>query len=225
MGLNLLAIAIFTITLASLLGPLVHLSPGVPALTTGVLLGLITVDTLGWSGQGTSLVVDWFAQRSPAHRDRIIHHEAGHFLVATLLGIPVTGYALSAWEALRQGQQAQGGVQLDDRALEEQWQRGTLSAQWVDRYCQVWLAGAAAERLVYGSVEGAGDDRTKVRTLLTHIQYPRDKFTEKERWAALQAQDLLQRHWDLYGQLVELLRAKAPLEQCQSLFHQPPTQD
>lgn len=213
-GLNLLAIAIFSITLVSLLGPLLHISPTVPALTTVGLLGLITVDSLTWSSQGTTLVVDWFAQRSADYRDRIIHHEAGHFLVATLLGVPVTGYALSAWEALRQGQQAQGGVRFEDGNLQAQLEEGYVTGATVDRYCQVWLAGGVAEQLVYGTVEGAGDDRQKVRRLLAYLPVSPQDRQQKQRWATLQAKSMLQRHWDSYETLVQLLRDNALVEDC-----------
>ncbi|MGA1475137.1 MAG: ATP-dependent Zn protease [Prochlorothrix sp.] len=217
-GLNLLAISIFSITLLSLLGPLIHISPTVPAATTFILLGLITVDSVAWSNQGTTVVVDWFARRSPQYRDRIAHHEAGHFLVATLLGVPVTGYALSAWEALRQGQQAQGGVRFEDANLQAQLEEGYVTGSTIDRYCQVWLAGGVAEQMVYGSVEGAGDDRRKVRLLLNAVGTTPQDRTQKERWAALQARGILERNWDRYEQLVALLRSGATVETCQSLF-------
>ncbi|MEB3163737.1 MAG: ATP-dependent Zn protease [Prochlorothrix sp.] len=217
-GLNLLAISIFSITLLSLLGPLIQISPTVPALTTFVLLGLITVDSLAWSNQGTTLVVDWFAQRSPQHRDRILYHEAGHLLVAMLLGVPVTGYALSAWEALRQGQQAQGGVRFEDGNLQAQLEEGYVTGSTIDRYCQVWLAGGVAEQRVYGTVEGAGDDRRKVRLLLSAAGTTPHDRAQKERWAVLQVKGLLERNWDRYEALVELLRRRAPLAECQQLF-------
>lgn len=217
-GLNLLAISIFSITLLSLLGPLIHISPTVPAATTFILLGLITVDSVAWSNQGTTVVVDWFARRSPQYRDRIAHHEAGHFLVATLLGVPVTGYALSAWEALRQGQQAQGGVRFEDANLQAQLEEGYVTGSTIDRYCQVWLAGGVAEQMVYGSVEGAGDDRRKVRLLLNAVGTTPQDRTQKERWAALQARGILERNWDRYEQLVALLRSGSTVETCQSLF-------
>ncbi|HEY9862140.1 MAG TPA: hypothetical protein V6D16_21780, partial [Candidatus Obscuribacterales bacterium] len=85
---NLIAISIFTVTMSSLLGPLVHLSPLIPAAAVVTLMGLVTVDRFAWQGTGGTLLVDWFARRSPAHCDRVIHHEAGHFLVAYLLNIP-----------------------------------------------------------------------------------------------------------------------------------------
>jgi hypothetical protein len=222
LSLNLLSIAVFTFTLTSLLGPMLNLSPMVPAFFAFGLMGLVTADTLAWNGQGTTLFVDWFAQRSPEHRERIAHHEAGHFLVATLLDIPVTGYALSAWEAFRQGQPSQGGVQFDDAQLQAQLEQGVLSQHLIDRYCQVWMAGGAAEMLVYGNVEGAKEDVQKVRFLLGQlasqgsIALNSSQWEQKERWAAFQAKQLIQQHRAAYDALVQCLQAGASVETCKA---------
>jgi hypothetical protein len=219
-SLNLLAIVIFSITVLSLCGPLLHLSPTIPALTTAGLLGMVTIDTLAWSGQGTTLVVDWFAQRSPSYRDRILHHEAGHFLLAALLGIPVAGYALSAWEAFQQGQQGRGGLRFEDETLQAELATGQLSESTIDRYCQVWLGGAAAEQIVFGSVEGAGDDRQKVQWLLSQCRYTSQERKSKETWAALQAKGKIEQHRQVYDRLVERLRAKASIASCQQVLQE-----
>ncbi|MCY7391166.1 MAG: ATP-dependent Zn protease, partial [Leptolyngbyaceae cyanobacterium CAN_BIN12] len=97
LSLNLVAISIFVITMSALLGPLVQLSPVVPAIATASVLGLAALDTLSWQGRGSTLMLDWLAGFSAEHRARIIRHEAGHFLVARQLDIPVTDYTLSAW--------------------------------------------------------------------------------------------------------------------------------
>jgi len=100
-ALNLIALSIFVLTFSSLLGPLLHLSPVIPAIATFSLLGLATIDSFGLQGKGGSLLLDLLASISPQHRARVVRHEAGHFLIAHILGIPVTGYAISAWEAIQ----------------------------------------------------------------------------------------------------------------------------
>lgn len=104
-ALNLVAIFVFLMTLSTLLGSMFNLSPTVPALATFTILGIATFDSFGLQGKGGTIFLDWVAGFSPKHRERIIHHEAGHFLVAYLLGIPVIGYTLSAWEAWKQKHQ------------------------------------------------------------------------------------------------------------------------
>ena len=106
-ALNTVALFIFSITCLILFGPLIHLPAGVPVVLVLAALTIGTADTFGLQGRGANLFLDWFAQRSPDYRNRIVHHEAGHFLVAHLLGVPITGYTLTAMEALREGRAAE----------------------------------------------------------------------------------------------------------------------
>lgn len=219
-ALNLTAISIFVVTLSTLLGPLFNLSPTIPAIATFSLLGLATLDNFGFQGKGGNLVLDWFASFSPQHRDRIIRHEAGHFLVAHLLNIPVTGYTLSAWEALKQKQPGLGGVSFDDSELASQLEKGTLSAQMLERYCTLWMAGGVAEDLVYGNTEGGADDLQKIRTVLTPLNFSANTQEQKQRFAALQARTLLQNNWSAYEALVDTMQQRADLGECYRAIEQ-----
>jgi hypothetical protein len=213
-ALNLIAISVFVMTFSTLLGPLFNLSPAIPAIATFSILGLATLDSFSFQGKGGNLLLDWLASFSPQHRDRIIRHEAGHFLVAYLLGIPVTGYTLSAWEALKQKQPGLGGVSFDDRELASQLEKGTLSAQILDRYCTIWMAGVAAENIVYNNAEGGADDRQKIGTVLTKLGFSASVQEQKQRWAALQARTLLQNNWSAYEALVNSMQQRADLAEC-----------
>ncbi|MGG6296910.1 ATP-dependent Zn protease [Leptolyngbya sp. AN02str] len=217
---NLLAISIFTVVMATLLGPLIHLSPVVPALAVAGAMTLAAFDTLGWQNRGSTLLLDAIARFSPEHRDRVLHHEAGHFFVAHMLGIPITGYTLSAWEAFRQQQFGAGGVSFDTSKLEAEVSTGQIAAQRVDQYCQVWMAGIAAEQLVYGNAEGGEGDRDQIRLLWTALKRPLAEAELKQRWAALQAKTLLETNRDRYEALVEQMRQKAPVEACKAVLDQ-----
>lgn len=212
--LNLIAISIFVMTFSALLSPFLQISPFVPAIATITVLGIVTLDSFSWQGRGGNLLLDWFASFSPAHRERVTHHEAGHFLVAQQLQIPVTTYTLSAWETLKQGLPGTGGVQFDLQELESELQQGKLSAQLLDRYCIVWLAGAAAEMMVYGTVEGGADDRQKLRAVLTKLGYPNSQVEQKERWAALQARTILQENQSAFEALVAAMTQRTPVADC-----------
>ncbi len=213
-ALNLIAISVFLMTLSILLGPLLGFSSTVPALATFTVLGVATFDAFGLQGKGGNLVLDWIAGFSPEHRERIIHHEAGHFLVAYLLGIPITGYTLSAWEAWKQKQPGQGGVSFDDAELASQLERGNLSAQMLDRYCTVWMAGIAAETLVYSNAEGGADDKSKLAGVLTSLGFAASACEQKQRFCALQAKTYLQDNWPAYQALVNAMRQRASVADC-----------
>jgi len=214
LSLNLVAISIFAMTLSTLLGPLVHLSPVVPAIATAGVLGLATLDTFSWQGQGSNLLLDWLAGFSSQHRDRVLHHEAAHFLVAHQLGIPVTGYALTAWEAMRQGHPGQGAVRFGDPAIAAALQQGTLPVQLLDRYCTIWMAGIAAETMLYGNVEGGGDDRQTLRSVLATLQISAAERQQKERWAIMRAKTLLQEQQPAYDALVAAMQQRLTVEAC-----------
>jgi hypothetical protein len=212
LSLNLIAISVFVVTMASLLGPVVHLSPIVPAIVTAGFLGLATLDTFSWQGQGSTLLLDWLAGFSSAHRDRVLRHEAGHFLIAQQLGIPITGYALNAWEAFRQGYPGNGGVRFGSQELEAEMQQGKLSAQLLDRYAAVLMAGIAAETLMYGTVEGGWGDRQQLQAVLLQIGLSPSQRQQKERSAILQAKTLLQENQTIYDALVIAMGRKNSLE-------------
>lgn len=211
-ALNLIAIGIFTMTLFTLVGPLFDISPYIPAAATFGILGLATVDTLTWDSRGVSLLLDLFA--TAEQRQRVIEHEAGHFLTAYFLGIPITGYTLTAWEAFKQGRIGNGGVEFDTKALtvepfDLQKMRLTL-----DRYCTVWMAGIAAERMLHGDARGGAEDRVQLKKTLTLAGLPEQAYPQKERWAKLQATNLLNRHQKSYQALVEAMKARASVEKC-----------
>ncbi len=211
-ALNLIAIGIFTMTMTTLLGPIFNISPFIPATITFGILSLATVDTLTWNSRGVSLLLDLFA--SAEQRQRIIHHEAGHFLAAYFLGIPITGYTLTAWEVLKQGQLGRGGVIVETEALmtkpfELEKMRLTL-----DRFCTVWMAGIAAEKIVYGDARGGAEDREQLKAALMLAGLPETACPLKERWAQIQATSLLERYQQSYEALVTAMEKRASVEEC-----------
>lgn len=220
LSINLIAISIFLMTFSVLLGPLINLSPAIPATATLTILGLATVDSFSWQGQGGTLMLDWLARITSAeHRDRIVKHEAGHFLVAHLLGIPISGYAINAWDAFKQGQSAQGGVQFDDRQLNQQLQQGKLTAQMLDRYCTVWMAGIAAETIAYDNATGGAEDRIKLQAVLSQISTPINAEL-KARWASLQARTLIESNLKAYETLVTAMAQRASVDECKEIIQE-----
>jgi hypothetical protein len=220
LSVNLVAIGVFTMTLLSLLGPLLHISADWVALLTISVLGLIGADQGLWQGKGGDLVIDGWLQTSADHRQRIVYHEAGHFLVAHLLGIPVKSYTLNAWDTWRAGLPGRGGLVFDSTDVDAEIAQGSLSAQQLDRYCILWMAGIAAEQHQYGHAQGGQDDRLKLRLLGQQLQIAPSTIPTKQRWATLQATTLLETHTDAYQALVEAMGQNASVDDCYVVINQ-----
>ncbi|MEM1367997.1 MAG: ATP-dependent Zn protease [Cyanobacteria bacterium P01_H01_bin.15] len=215
-ALNLLAIGIFSITMLSLIAPIAQIPLGVPAGITLGILGLATADTLAWQSRGVTLLLDLFATKE--ERERVLRHEAGHFLTAFCLGIPVTGYTLTAWEAFRSGQAGRGGVQFEATRLVDLVPGQPEFQLAVERYSTVWMAGMAAEKMVYGNTLGGGDDHEQLYLAYRLCQIPESKFEQKEKWSQLQAQSILERHRQAYDALVDALRSRTSVDDCYQLL-------
>ncbi len=221
--LNAIALVVFALTLASLLGPLVNLSPGPVATIVGIGFALFALDQLNFQGRLRDLMGNSLAWLSPAHRQRVLHHEAGHFLVAVLLDIPVQSYSLNGWETWRQGLPGQGGVVFG-------WPEGDLQSrlqlqtpQWIDRYCQVWMAGIAAEQMIYGEALGGESDIYALRLFWQGLGRPMTEAAIKERWAILQVATLLQKHRPTYDALVQAMADRTAVETCYAMIQNSPS--
>jgi hypothetical protein len=214
LSLNVLAVTIFGMTLSILLGPLLHISPSVSVIGILAVVSLSTVDAYAWNSKGSTIFLDGIARFSKAHRDRVLRHEAGHFLVAHQLGFPVTDYSLSAWESFRKGNGGQGGVQFDATDLETEMQQGKLSDQMLDRLCMVWMAGIAAEQVAYGTNEGGQDDRFTMQQALGQMKLAPNQIENKQRWATQQAKALIEANQTAYESLVQALEQRASVTDC-----------
>ncbi len=215
-SLNLIAIGIFAMTMFALLSPILNIPVVFPAGTTFAVMGLLTFDTLAWENRGVTLFLDLFS--TAQQRERVLYHEAGHFLTAYFLGIPIQGYSLTAWEAFRRQQPGKGGVQFDTTALEKAGTQPNQVNLMLDRFCTVWCAGMAAETLQYGNAEGGGDDRAQLQSVLADFGYPQNQRQQKEEWAKLQAKSLIERNQEAYHALVNVMRERASVETCEQMI-------
>jgi hypothetical protein len=204
---NLVAISIFGMTISSLVTPLLHISSTIPILMMFAIVVGATLDNFLLKSTAAILICDAIAGTDPAYRQRIIQHEAGHFLVAYLLDIPITGYTLSAWESIKTGLSAQGGVVFAPPAAE-------ISTQLLQQYCTVWMAGIAAEKLMYDRSIGGGEDRQKLRGILFRIGKQQQEIVHQENLATLQAKTLIQTHWDAYQALITAMGNRAAVADC-----------
>eukprot|EP00968_Pinguiococcus_pyrenoidosus_P019553 scaffold2136_cov242-Pinguiococcus_pyrenoidosus.AAC.16 len=149
----------------------------------------------------------------PEIKNRVVYHEAGHLLLAYLLGCPVQSVTLSAIETLQRtsiGVLAPGTA-FFDAELNRSAQTGIISRDTLDRYSIVVMGGIAAEAMVFGAAEGGRDDE---RTLIEFLQrnvasntggFGMDQVAEQARWSAVNAIELLRKHRDMYDRLVAIL--------------------
>ncbi|GBF82546.1 hypothetical protein AsFPU1_3976 [Aphanothece sacrum FPU1] len=202
--------------LSALLGPIFHLSPFIPAGTTLGILGLMTLDTLSWKGKGLTLLLDFFA--SAEDRQRIIHHEAGHFLAAYCLGIPINDYTLSAWEAIKKGQPGIGCVQFNDTFLAEQ--KILETPLIIERFSTVLMSGIAAEIVIYGQANGGEEDRQNLRELMIVSGINQNHYQTKANWSILQAKNLIIRNQETYEELVKMMEKRQSVADCYQLLQE-----
>lgn len=228
-SLNLIALAIGLFVFASLVLPILDLSPYLTASLAFALLSAIGLDTVLADGQVTRAVRDRLTGRNPERRERVLRHEAGHFLLAHLFEIAIEGYALDAWESLRQGHPGDGGVRFDleasfnrqVQAIESGATRSatsaaaTISRRWVDQAAMVLMAGIAAEELFYERSIGGDNDRSQLQAMLRGLKFSPQEGQQRERWAIVQAKAMLERYRDAYDALVVAMGDRASVVDCQ----------
>ncbi|CAL2266390.1 unnamed protein product [Prunus armeniaca] len=110
------------------LGLLAGQLPGDWGFFVPYLLGSISLIVLGVGSTAPGLLqaaISSFSSFFPDYQERIARHEAAHFLVAYLLGLPILGYSLDIGKE---------HVNLIDERLEKLIYSGQLDAKELDRY-------------------------------------------------------------------------------------------
>ncbi|WP_373478358.1 ATP-dependent Zn protease [Geminocystis sp.] len=216
-GLNILAIAIFSITLSVLLGPLFNLSPFIPASLTFLMLSFITIDTLSWKNQGVNLLLNIFASKE--EKERIIYHEAGHFLTAYLYNIPIIDYSLSPWEAVKKKISGSGGVIFDNNFIPNKKSQDLKEFNSIiERFGIVLMAGIAAEKFIYNNSEGGQEDRQKFQEIYSNLTLTYSNFQLKQRLAIIQATTIIEQNKESYLALVEAMKQRKSVAECQVII-------
>jgi hypothetical protein len=206
--LNAITLSVFGMTLSVLLGPLLHISPSLSAGVILVGLSAVTLDGLQFNSVGLTLLLDTLARLSPRYKKRVLHHEAGHFLAACLLDLPIQSYTLSVWDAFRQGNAQEGGIVLDQPSdiITSGWLKSNI-----DRLCTVWVAGGIAEDLKHGSTEGNEDDLRKLRQSLSSLGLNIQLYEEQ---AKRHARQLLKENWQAYEALIVQMEMHQTSTEC-----------
>ncbi|GAB4835879.1 hypothetical protein Ancab_000797 [Ancistrocladus abbreviatus] len=180
-------------------------------------LFLWTVDAVTFNGGIGSLVLDTIGHAfSQKYHNRVIQHEAGHFLIAYLLGVLPRGYTLSSLEALKKegSLNVQAGTSFVDYEFLEEANSGKVSATMLNRFSCIALAGVATEYLLYGFAEGGLADINKLDVLLKSLGFTQKKADSQVRWAVLNTILLLRRHEDARAKLADAMSAGWSVGDC-----------
>ena len=207
---------------------------GVVSLVTGIDYNVFIIGTIIFALLD-SLIVNGAlfetAQRLllPKYSKKILRHEAGHFLIAYLLGCPVEGCVLTTWEALQDSRfggsrtGVSAGTSFFDEQLSEQVNgQKPLSRSTIDRYTAIVMGGIAAEAIHFGGADGGASDEMALIRFLTQISprgggamaWTAEGIRNQARWGAMQAVLLLRHYNASYEALVQALERGADLGEC-----------
>eukprot|EP01036_Dinobryon_divergens_P026769 gene26769-35455_t len=175
---------------------------------------LLGVDQLFYKGAAFETV---YRTLFPEYGSKIIAHEAGHFLIAYLLGVPVRECVTNAWDARKNPDiKGQAGTIFFDSKLAEEMDKQQVTRTSLNRLSVVIMAGIAAEALKFGRAEGGAVDEQSLIGFLNSIQPPWNilRIQGQARWAVLQAILLIKEHMSSYNALVKALEEKKSVGDC-----------
>ncbi|KAJ6359861.1 hypothetical protein OIU77_003965 [Salix suchowensis] len=181
------------------------------------LLFLWTLDSVSFNGGLGSLVLDTIGHTfSQKYHNRVIQHEAGHFLIAYMVGILPRGYTLTSLEALQKdgSLNVQAGTAFVDFEFLEEVNTGKVSATTLNRFSCIALAGVAAEYLLFGYAEGGLADINKLDMLIKGLGFTQKKADSQVRWSVLNTILMLRRHEGARAKLAEAMAMGLSVGSC-----------
>ncbi|MED6148724.1 hypothetical protein PIB30_055584 [Stylosanthes scabra] len=192
------------------LGLLAGQLPGDWGFFVPYLIGSISLVVLAIGSISPGLLqaaISSFSTVFPDYQERIARHEAAHFLIAYLLGVPILGYSLDIGKE---------HVNLIDERLEKLIYSGQLDAKELDRLAVVSMAGLAAEGLEYDKVVGQSADLFSLQRFINRSkpQLSKDQQQNLTRWAVLFAASLLKNNKASHEALMASMSNKASVLEC-----------
>ncbi|KAH8491001.1 hypothetical protein H0E87_023222 [Populus deltoides] len=181
------------------------------------LLFLWTLDSVSFNGGLGSLVLDTIGHTfSQKYHNRVIQHEAGHFLIAYMVGILPRGYTLTSLEALQKDGSfnVQAGTAFVDFDFLEEVNTGKVSATTLNRFSCIALAGVATEYLLFGYAEGGLADINKLDMLIKGLGFTQKKADSQVRWSVLNTILMLRRHEGAREKLAEAMTMGKSVGSC-----------
>ncbi|KAM0842248.1 hypothetical protein ACQ4PT_058487 [Festuca glaucescens] len=177
----------------------------VPYLTGSISLIVLAVGSI--SPGLLQVAIGSFSSVFPDYQERIARHEAAHFLISYLTGLPILGYSLDIGKE---------HVNLVDKQLEKLIYSGKLDQKELDRLAVITMAGLAAEGLEYDKVVGQSADLFSLQRFLNRTKPPLNKDQQQNltRWAVLIAASVLKNNKAAHDALVSAMSQKATVLGC-----------
>ncbi|BBN14570.1 hypothetical protein MPTK1_6g12720 [Marchantia polymorpha subsp. ruderalis] len=182
-----------------------------------------TVDQIANGGGVEALLLDTIGRLlSEKYRDRVAKHEAGHFLVAYLMGFMPKSYTLSSLDAFQRfgALNVQAGTTFIDFEFQEEVQGGKVSSGTLDKVSCIALAGVATEYILYGVAEGGLSDINQLDELMKILGFTQRKADSQVRWAVLNTVSILRRHLNLHSKLANFMSAGKSVLECVGLIEE-----
>ncbi|DBA76843.1 TPA: hypothetical protein ACH3X2_008858 [Trebouxia sp. C0005] len=183
----------------------------VPYLTGAIVLVALAV---GSTAPGLlAFVIGRFAQVFPDYRERVLRHEAAHFLAGYLMRVPVTGYSLDIGKAHTDFAEAK----LQQRLVERK-----LSDEEINQLAVVAMAGATAEAMNYDQVQGQVADLTDLQRILQRSEQKLSNAQQQNmtRWAVYSAATMLTKYKKEYQALQIAMQQRASIDKCVAAIEQ-----
>jgi len=177
----------------------------VPYLCAGISIAVLAI---GSTAPGLLyFAIDKFSQVFPDYRERTLGHEAGHFLVAYLCGVPVTSYSLDMGKE---------HTDLVEHKLQRKIMKGKLEPSEVDLLAVLAMAGVAAEGMAYEEVVGQNADLMALQRILNRSEEKINNNTQQSitRWATWQSALLIKENKAEYEALKACMKERGSVTEC-----------
>lgn len=169
---------------------------------------ILVVMGIGSTAPGIlQVAIDQFSQVFPDYKQRVTQHEAAHFLVGYLLGVPVTNYSVAMTKE---------HVEFAEVKLQARIFTKDLTEDEVSALAAVAVAGIAAEGMAYEEVMGQTADLMDLQRILLR-QRPALSNAQQQnatRWAVWAAAMILRRYKAEYEALQAALGAGKSVAEC-----------
>jgi hypothetical protein len=178
---------------------------------------LIPILWLGLGSTAPAIIANLIASTKGTKDDqeqrieRIVRHEAGHFMAGYLCGLPVKSYSI-----LDEGVPC---VEFHPSPQGEAAGR-ELSSEEIAVLSVVAMSGSVAEILKFAKAKGGESDLIELQGLFRNCKefIGAQKQQELTRWGALTAFQLLNNNLEKYEALVDAFKSKKTVSECIALL-------